>query len=61
VGQAVGARGIVKAFGVGDARTLALKGADFEAREGELHLIVGPSGCGKTTLLSVLALSLIHI
>jgi len=55
VGQAVGARGIVKAFGAGDARTLALKGADFEAREGELHLIVGPSGCGKTTLLSVLA------
>ncbi len=52
---AVGARGIVKVFGVGDARTQALKGADFEASEGELHLIVGPSGCGKTTLLSVLA------
>lgn len=54
-GLAVGARGIVKAFGVGDACTLALKGADFEASQGELHLIVGPSGCGKTTLLSVLA------
>ena len=52
---AVSARGIVKAFGVGDARTQALKGADFTALEGELHLIVGPSGCGKTTLLSVLA------
>ncbi len=52
---AISARGIVKAFGQGDARTLALKGADFEAREGELHLIVGPSGCGKTTLLSVVA------
>ncbi|MCX6869703.1 MAG: hypothetical protein NTY84_03615, partial [Verrucomicrobia bacterium] len=41
---AVGARDIVKVFGVGDARTQALKGADFEASEGELHLIVGPSG-----------------
>jgi len=52
---AIVARGVVKAFGAGDARTLALKGADFNALEGELHLIVGPSGCGKTTLLSVLA------
>ena len=48
-------RGVVKSFGVGDARTLALKGADFSAPEGELHLVVGPSGCGKTTLLSVIA------
>jgi putative ABC transport system ATP-binding protein len=52
---AVATRGVVKAFGVGDARTLALKGADFSAAEGELHLVVGPSGCGKTTLLSVIA------
>jgi putative ABC transport system ATP-binding protein len=52
---AVSARGVVKAFGDGDARTLALKGADFDAGEGELHLLVGPSGCGKTTLLSVVA------
>ena len=52
---AVSARGVVKAFGVGDARTVALKGADFSARQGELHLVVGPSGCGKTTLLSVVA------
>ncbi len=52
---AVRASGVVKAFGVGDARTVALKGADFSARQGELHLVVGPSGCGKTTLLSVVA------
>lgn len=52
---AVSIRGVVKAFGTGDARTVALKGADFTAAQGELHLVVGPSGCGKTTLLSVAA------
>ncbi len=52
---AIDARSVVKAFGVGDARTVALKGASFSARQGELHLVVGPSGCGKTTLLSVVA------
>lgn len=54
-GLAVEARAIHKTFGVGDAQTVALKGATFSAREGELHLVVGPSGCGKTTLLSVVA------
>lgn len=52
---AVSVTSVVKSFGVGDARTVALKGADFSARQGELHLVVGPSGCGKTTLLSVVA------
>ena len=52
---AVRVRGVIKTFGVGDARTVALKGIDFSAAEGELHLVVGPSGCGKTTLLSVVA------
>lgn len=52
---AVHVLGVMKAFGSGDSRTLALKGADFTAREGEMHLVVGPSGCGKTTLLSVIA------
>src|SRR5262249_44773416 len=28
---------------------------NFEARMGELLMLVGPSGCGKTTLLSVIA------
>jgi putative ABC transport system ATP-binding protein len=52
---AVCVRGVTKTFGTGDSRTVALKGVDFETREGELHLVVGPSGCGKTTLLSVVA------
>lgn len=52
---AVAVRDVTKSFGTGDGRTVALKGATFDAREGELHLVVGPSGCGKTTLLSVIA------
>ena len=46
--------GINKAFGPGDSRTVALHQADFDARYGELMMLVGPSGCGKTTLLSIL-------
>ncbi|RYD32798.1 MAG: ABC transporter ATP-binding protein [Verrucomicrobiaceae bacterium] len=56
---AVHVTGITKAFGKGNASTLALKGAEFEARLGELQLIIGPSGCGKTTLLSVIAGTLV--
>ena len=52
---AVHVRGVTKTFGRGESRTAALKGVDFDARQGELLLIVGPSGCGKTTLLSVVA------
>lgn len=52
---AVHVRGVTKTFGTGEARTAALKGVDFDARLGELLMIVGPSGCGKTTLLSVIA------
>jgi putative ABC transport system ATP-binding protein len=46
---------VTKTFGTGEAKTQALKGVDFNARQGEMLLIVGPSGCGKTTLLSVVA------
>ena len=51
---AVATRGVTKTFGRGDNAVRALKGVDFEARCGELIMIVGPSGCGKTTFLSVI-------
>lgn len=54
-GVAFSLRGIDKSFGDGESRTTVLKQTNFEARVGEMLLLVGPSGCGKTTLLSVLA------
>ncbi len=44
-----------KSFGTGQARAQVLKDTHFEARLGEMMMLVGPSGCGKTTLLSILA------
>jgi putative ABC transport system ATP-binding protein len=52
---AVKTSAVFKGFGSGEARTEVLKDVSFEARMGELLMLVGPSGCGKTTLLSVLA------
>jgi putative ABC transport system ATP-binding protein len=58
-GFAVHVRNVTKTFGTGEAQVVALKGVDFDARMGELLMIVGPSGCGKTTLLSVIAGTLV--
>jgi putative ABC transport system ATP-binding protein len=52
---AIEARNIVKWFGEGEARTMAIKSASFEARWGEMLFLVGPSGSGKTTLLSTVS------
>jgi putative ABC transport system ATP-binding protein len=54
-GYAVHVHGIVKSFGDGESKLTVLKGIDFDARDGEIMMLVGPSGCGKTTLLSVIA------
>ena len=48
---AIRAKGLVKWFGEGEAKTTALKDVELEAYFGEMVYIVGPSGSGKTTLL----------
>ncbi len=45
-------RGVGKAFPSG---TLALKGFDFDVRDGEFVSLLGPSGCGKSTALRIIA------
>jgi putative ABC transport system ATP-binding protein len=52
---AIRASQLVKWFGEGRARTLAIDHAGLEARYGEMLFIVGPSGSGKTTLLSIIS------
>jgi ABC-type lipoprotein export system ATPase subunit len=46
------ARGLKKNYDGG--QVAALRGVDFEIKEGEFVAIVGPSGCGKSTLLQML-------
>ncbi|MDB5386836.1 MAG: transporter related protein [Planctomycetaceae bacterium] len=53
--SAVSCRDVVKEFGQGDTRTVALSGVNVDIRPGRMTLLVGPSGCGKTTLISIIA------
>jgi len=46
---------LVKWFGEGDAKTVAVRGVSFDAWFGEMLFIEGPSGSGKTTLLSLIS------
>ena len=53
-GLALRMHDVNKSFGSGESYTPVLNKTAFDARLGELILLVGPSGCGKTTLLSIL-------
>ncbi|RKT36277.1 putative ABC transport system ATP-binding protein [Microbacterium sp. AG1240] len=51
----VHAEGLVRVFGGGALRTVAVDGIDIDVSAGEVVVVRGPSGSGKTTLLSLLA------
>ncbi|MCH3987059.1 MAG: ABC transporter ATP-binding protein [Lachnospiraceae bacterium] len=45
---------VVKQYGEGSSRVMALDGASFRIEKGSLSLILGASGAGKTTALNIL-------
>ncbi len=52
---AIEARGLVKRFKSGKGFVEVLKGVDFDARHGDLTMVMGPSGSGKSTLIAALS------
>src|SRR4028119_820246 len=52
---AVRATGLTKVYGSGEARVVALAGADVTFDRGGFTAIMGPSGSGKSTLMHCLA------
>ena len=51
----ISVRGLTKNYNLGKNTVYALRGIDFDIREGEFVAIVGNSGAGKTTLLNCMA------
>ncbi|SCK10569.1 ABC transporter ATP-binding protein [Streptomyces sp. WMMB 322] len=52
---AASARGLVKAYGSGETRVVALDHVDVDIARGAFTAIMGPSGSGKSTLMHCLA------
>ena len=46
---------VVKSYGTGSGRVLAVDHCSLAIEPGEICMVVGPSGCGKTTLLNAVA------
>ena len=52
---AIRAHGLVKRFKTGRTHIEVLKRVDFDARHGEVTMVMGPSGSGKSTLVASLS------
>ncbi|WP_339915721.1 ABC transporter ATP-binding protein [uncultured Brevundimonas sp.] len=52
---AIEAKALVKRFKTGRTYVEVLKGLDFDARHGDLTMVMGPSGSGKSTLIAALS------
>lgn len=52
---AIEAKGLIKRFKSGKNFVEVLKGVDFDARHGDLTMVMGPSGSGKSTLIAALS------
>lgn len=52
---ALDARGLVKGFGQGETRSLAVQNVSMKLHRGEMTLLMGPSGSGKSTLLAMIS------
>ncbi|VTS08244.1 ABC transporter ATP-binding protein [Tuwongella immobilis] len=46
---------LVRSFGDGEGRAVALRSVSIELRRGQFALMMGPSGSGKSTLLAILS------
>ncbi|MGD0586337.1 MAG: ATP-binding cassette domain-containing protein, partial [Oryzomonas sp.] len=50
----VAAKELSKTFTIGSLEVPALRGVNFQLRQGEFAALVGPSGSGKSTLLNLI-------
>lgn len=48
-------KNLIKEYGKGDARVVAINDISFEVEKGEFIVMIGPSGSGKSTILHSLA------